>query len=79
MALAPGSEVFIRYTGHPTCHRRYLVAHAANADWIVATPDGDLYEESMQRTNGDAALTRGHRDEIAIQYADDHAELHDWA
>ena len=55
MALAPGSEVFIRYTGHPTCHRRCLVAHAANADWIVATPDGDLYEESMSRHDPDVS------------------------
>ena len=55
MALNPGSEVFIRYTGHPTCQRRYLVAHAANADGIVATPDGDLYEESMSRHDPDVS------------------------
>ena len=49
MALAPGSEIFIRYVGHPVCHRRYLIAHAANADWFVATPDGDIYEETLSR------------------------------
>ena len=53
MALAPGSEVFIQYVGHPTCHRRYLLAHADNANWIVATPDGDIHEESMSRHDPD--------------------------
>ena len=53
MALAPGSEVFIQYVGHAACHRRYLLAHADNANWIVATPDGDIYEESMSRHDPD--------------------------
>ena len=53
MALAVGSEVWIQYVGAPVVHRRVLLCHSAGADWMVATPDGDIYEESMSRHDPD--------------------------
>ena len=54
MALNVGNEVWVEYVGGGgMAHHRVLLCHSAGAEWMVATPDGDLYEESMSRHDPD--------------------------
>lgn len=55
MAQYPiGSIVFLDYYERPRClHARLIVGHVDGADHIIATPDFDVYTETLDMTNPD--------------------------
>ncbi|CAK0853323.1 unnamed protein product [Prorocentrum cordatum] len=50
-----GTKVFVKYVGHPIWHERHLLEKVGNSatDWIIATPDSDVYMEDFSRHNED--------------------------
>lgn len=55
MALyPPGTLIFVNYGERPQCiHSRLVLSHVHEDDYIVLTPDGDLYSETMSPQNPD--------------------------
>eukprot|EP00971_Amphidinium_carterae_P351824 6492296-Amphidinium_carterae.1 len=58
MALHRGREVYIQYGGADLYHRRHLCAHISGARWVILTPDGDVYAETLSRDNADVTDIR---------------------
>lgn len=50
----PGDRVLLRYEGEPLWHERLVVGEAFDGNWVVGTPDFDVYEEPLQ-PGGDVA------------------------
>ncbi|CAK0798854.1 unnamed protein product [Prorocentrum cordatum] len=50
-----GTRVFVKYAGHPIWHERLLLEKVGDSatDWIIATPDSDVYMEDFSRHNED--------------------------
>lgn len=52
--MSEGDVWFIDYGEHPPClHSRILCCHIQNSTWVIATPDGDVYEEQLDNANVD--------------------------
>ena len=52
--LAPGSLAYINYGEVPrTIHCRLLLAEVQGSEWMILTPDGDIYPEDLSDQNPD--------------------------
>eukprot|EP00438_Fugacium_kawagutii_P030435 Skav216220 [mRNA] locus=scaffold238:349502:350698:+ [translate_table: standard] len=53
-ALAPGSLMFVNYGEVPEVyHTRLVLDHVENLDYIIGTPDLDIYTETLDPSNPD--------------------------
>lgn len=55
MALAPGSLTYHDYGERRprVVHARLVLAHVESDDWVILTPDGDCYTETLNAANPD--------------------------
>ena len=53
MALVVGTVVLIRYDGHDQWHERLILFHIDGAEYLIVTPDWDIYPEVLSRANPD--------------------------
>ena len=54
MALAVGTLCYVDYGEHPACiHTRLVIEHIEADDYIIGTPDHDVYCETLHPTNPD--------------------------
>lgn len=44
----PGDRVLVRYEGEPLWHERLVIGEAFDGNWMIGTPDFDVYEEPLQ-------------------------------
>ena len=52
--MNPGDIAIVNYGERPTTwHMRVLLAHTSQDNWVVLTPDHDIYEEQMSGDNPD--------------------------
>ena len=51
MAYPPGRVVLVRYDGDPTWHERLVLAHVDQSEFVICTPDFDLYLEQLDLRN----------------------------
>jgi hypothetical protein len=53
-AMLPGELCWVDYGEAPVCvHARLLLDHVQGNDWVIATPDHDVYVEEMAQGNPD--------------------------
>ena len=52
-ALQPGAFVFPQYAGFPLCHERLVLAWIEQGEYVVLTPDGEIYIEQLDAGNVD--------------------------
>lgn len=52
--FAPGDLVYHDY-GLGVIHERVVLAHVDGLDYVIATPDRDVYTETLDPSNGDLA------------------------
>ena len=56
MAFLPGQILYHDYGEHPACiHTRVVMGHIENLDYMIRTPDGDMYVETCDGSNVDLA------------------------
>ena len=77
--IQPGHMAYMEYLGYPgVVHARLILAHVAGHDWVIATPDGHVYTETLDSSNADlshfwhvagGALPRGVRGENVYAFA----------
>ena len=54
MAYPNGSQVFVDYGEVPqVVHSRSVLSHIQNDDYVICTPDLDIYTETLSRNNPD--------------------------
>ena len=54
MSVRIGDLCYVEYHGYPgVFHTRLATAHIENDEWLIATPDLDLYPEELNARNGD--------------------------
>eukprot|EP00930_Biecheleria_cincta_P018533 TRINITY_DN14403_c0_g1_i2.p1 TRINITY_DN14403_c0_g1~~TRINITY_DN14403_c0_g1_i2.p1 ORF type:complete len:266 (+),score=21.49 TRINITY_DN14403_c0_g1_i2:54-851(+) len=51
--ISAGKRVFLQYVGFDSWHERIALSHVHQNEWIVATPDFDLYSEQLDAQNVD--------------------------
>lgn len=51
MAMSPGRRAFLQYVGDIMWHERIALSHVDQNEWIIATPDFDLYAEQLDSSN----------------------------
>eukprot|EP00930_Biecheleria_cincta_P024579 TRINITY_DN17587_c0_g1_i2.p1 TRINITY_DN17587_c0_g1~~TRINITY_DN17587_c0_g1_i2.p1 ORF type:complete len:511 (-),score=60.70 TRINITY_DN17587_c0_g1_i2:814-2346(-) len=56
--IVAGSRVFIRYDGFDLWHERLALSHVAQNEWVVCTPDFDLFVEQLDGGNVDLDRVR---------------------
>ena len=59
-ALQPGDRVFVCYAGFGILHEGVVLTGVEAAEYIILTPDGDIYVEQ---------LDTGHQDLGAIRFS----------
>lgn len=77
--IQPGPVAYMEYLGYPgVVHARLVLAHVSGHDWVIATPDGHIYTETLDNSNADlshfwhvagGALPRGVRGENVYAFA----------
>eukprot|EP00969_Alexandrium_andersonii_P103435 4564263-Alexandrium_andersonii.AAC.1 len=60
VGLAVGSEVVVLYhvRGVPTWHARLIIGQVAAQEYVICTPDYDLYEEEYSNGKPDVVAWR---------------------
>ena len=52
-----GELAYVEYAGYAgVVHARLLLSHVTGGDWVILTPDRDVYVETMQADNPDFSL-----------------------
>ena len=65
----PGSYLLVKYDlPDTTWHSRLLLAHLNAGEWIVLTPDGDIYSEEYSPSNGDIASWRPYDPQVGAPF-----------
>lgn len=53
MELAARDEVLVRYRGNDERHARILLAHVDAGEWLIVTPDADVYIEDLSTSSNE--------------------------
>ena len=54
MDLAQGHLCYVEYQGYPgVVHARLVIEQVSGTEWVIATPDNDVYVEDLQPQNPD--------------------------
>lgn len=79
-AQAPGNFVLVKYDipGDPTWHSRLLLAHVTDGEWIILTPQGDIYAEDLSPDNLDIYGWRAFDPNVGVPYGIDPNHVHDF-
>ena len=56
--LKAGDRILVFYEGDTLWHSRYLLACVERSQWIIVTPDGDIYAEEVSSANSDWSAWR---------------------
>ena len=51
LELSAGMELLVKYVGHGEWHARILCAEITFLEWIIVTPDADMYPEDYRPTS----------------------------
>lgn len=57
-ALEPGSYCFVAYQGDSLFHERLVIGWVAGADYVVISPDHDVFIEVLDASNEDLSSMR---------------------
>ena len=72
--------VLVKYdiAGDPTWHSRLLLARVTNGEWIILTPQGDIYAEDLSPDNMDIYDWRAFDPNVGVPYGIDPRHVHDF-
>eukprot|EP00959_Pyramimonas_sp_CCMP1952_P292802 6123588-Pyramimonas_sp.AAC.1 len=54
----PGERVVCRFSDDEVDHERVLLHYVAEGEWVILTPDGDIYAEDMSCENPETGPSR---------------------
>ena len=76
----PGNYLVVKYdiAGDPTWHARLLLAHLHEGEWIILTPDGDIYSEDYSPDNVDISSWRSFNPGVGYPYGVPPHHVHDF-
>ena len=75
----PGSYLLVKYDlPDTTWHSRLLLAHLNAGEWIVLTPDGDIYSEEYSPSNGDIASWRPYDPQVGAPFGVAVGDIYDF-
>ena len=74
----PGSVALVHYDipGDHTWHTRILLAHVVAGEWVIVTPDGDLYIEDFGPNNPDIDAWRHYDPAVGPPFGIDPAHVY---
>lgn len=74
----PGSTALVHYDipGDQTWHTRILLAHVVAGEWVIVTPDGDLYIEDFGPNNPDIDAWRHYDPAVGPPFGIDPAHIY---
>ena len=64
--------------GDPTSHSRLLIGHVTKGEWIILTPQGDIYAEDLSPDNMDIYDWRAFDPNVGVPYGIDPRHVHDF-
>lgn len=51
--LRAGDRILVFYNGGTVWHTRYLLSCVDRSEWVIITPEGDIYSEDVSSANAD--------------------------
>lgn len=76
----PGKYILVQYDipGETTWHCRLLLAHLHAGEWVILTPDGDIYSEEYTQDNSDITGWRHYDPSIGPPYGIAAGDIYDF-